>query len=173
VLQLDKGALMVGKKVKNYPNYVVFPTGKVLNIIRGTYLKPYKMNPTSGFYVGLSKNGLSKNVPLHKLVASHFGRMSRYDETAFHINYVKVDNRALNLKGCSIGDAAARTKRYNNTRRLRGIHKWNGKNIKWRAVLCVGKMKVQTIGYFKTRKEAYNAYVKAYTEHYNERPVNQ
>lgn len=163
------------KTVKRFDNYEVSNKGQVRNKRTGYILKPYKMHKSSNLlYVMLFKKGVYKNFPVHKLVAKHFERMTKSDTTAYHLNYVQTDNRDINLEGCTVGDATARTRRLNNLRKYRGIHKFpRAKDKKWRAMLCVGKMKVKTVGYYRTRKEAYVAYIKAYQSLFNENPSNQ
>lgn len=156
-----------------YKNYEVSSRGRIRNCKTNKILKPFKSNKHSKLlYVGLSRKSETCTFAVHKLVATHFDRMELKDETAYHINFIQNDNRDLNLMGCSKGAAIARTRRHNNKRKYRGIHKFAyNKTKKWRALLCIGKMKVKTIGYYKTRNEAFIAYQKAYKSYYQEKVI--
>lgn len=157
--------------------YKISNLGAVYSTITNKFIKPYKLHKKSDLLYALlvfERGVKGKLYPIHRLVASHFNKMERGDTTAYHVNFVQDDNRVPNLEGCTFGQASARTRRFKNRRKYRGVSKFLlNKSKPWRAILCVGKMKIKTVGYYKTRKAALSAYVSAYTAHYGEAPVNQ
>ena len=59
-------------KVLNYPNYLVFRNGKVLNLKRKIFMKP-QLKTTGYYYYGFwDGKGNRKNIQLHVLLAIHF-----------------------------------------------------------------------------------------------------
>lgn len=157
-------------KIKGYKKYSISNKGRVRNDKSGYITLGRKINPKSNLlYVQLVKVQGKKghNKPVHTLVAKHFNKMKPKNETAIHLNYTQYDNREPNVEGATKGEAIVRTRRHNADKknRLKGIHKWTANGYtKWRAMICPGDMKVKTIGYYKTRKEAIMAYYKAYKE---------
>jgi len=152
-------------KVKQHTNYEVSNYGLVRNIKTGRILIPFRINKSSRLlYVALFNKNVKTTISVHGLVYKHFKGRLLNGFTAAHKNFIQSDNKETNLFKLSKGDAIARTNRFNNKRKYRGVHKWRGKgpNNKWRAMLCVGKMKVKTLGYFRTRKAAHKAYTKAF-----------
>ncbi len=168
-------------KIKGFKKYSISNKGKVRNdkskyITRGWQLKPN----SNLLYIHLVKvtgeQGQIKAV--HTLVAKHFKKMKSKDTTAIHLNYVQYDNREPNVEGSTRGQAIVRTRKFNSEKRnkLKGIHKHphglKFPNMTWRAMLCTGNMKVKTLGYFRTRKEAIKVYYQAYKELNGVKPFN-
>lgn len=65
--------------------------------IKGRVLKQAK-GRTGYLLVGLSKDGITKTVGVHRLVAEAFVENPEHKETVNHINEDKADNRANNLE---------------------------------------------------------------------------
>ena len=158
-------------KIKGCNNYSISNKGRVRNDKSGYITRGWRFKPNSNLlYVKLvrktGENG--KNIPIHVLVAKHFNKMNKGDDSALHVNYVQYDNREPNIEGCTRGQAIVRTRRFNADKknRLKGIHKYykglKYPNMKWRAMLSTNDTKVKTLGYFRTRKEAIKVYYKAY-----------
>jgi hypothetical protein len=160
------------KIIKEYPDFAVSNKGRIKNIKLNTFKQYTIMNGLC--YVSLTKDNKNTMRAVHKLVAKTFGKMSKNDDTAYHINYVRFDNRDKNLEGCKIGEAIARTRKHNRYKKnkQKGIYKWNKGNCKWRAILSLSdnNMSTKLIGYFKTRKEAKIAYYNAYKQQFNVEP---
>lgn len=84
------------KQVKDYPNYFVSADGVVLGA-RGTVLSPDKNK--SGYYrVTLSKDGRTKRVFVHKLVAQHWVPNPNDLPIVNHLDGNKLNNSASNLE---------------------------------------------------------------------------
>lgn len=113
--------------IKDYNHYSISWDGQVYNTKYDRYLKAYKNGPSDLLYIRLSNKGKEQLFGIHKLVALAFGKITENTQTAIHLDYIQDNNIVPNLEGSTRGDAAARTKRYNNEQKakLRGIHKWN------------------------------------------------
>lgn len=109
--QREKGKRETWMPVVGYEGlYEASNLGRVKSLPRNNMkhehiLKIYT-NPANGYqYVGLSKNGKSKSVRVHKIVMEAFTdyRGNGYDKkhTIDHINGNKADNRLCNLEVCS------------------------------------------------------------------------
>ena len=84
------------KQVKDYQNYYVLKDGTVVGA-RGNTLSPDKNK--SGYYrVTLSKEGKTKRVFIHKLVAEHYVPNEYNLPIVNHLDGNKLNNHALNLE---------------------------------------------------------------------------
>lgn len=93
----------IWRKIDGYENYSVSSEGRVRNDKTGKILKG--INNGKGYkYVTLCKNGKKKNFLVHQLVAQVF--LLNHENKPFvdHINCVRGDNRAENLRWCSQKD---------------------------------------------------------------------
>jgi hypothetical protein len=85
------------KNVQGHKKYIIFPDGKVYNLVRKTFLKPIK-NKNGHTYITISSNNTKKNHYIHTLVAEHFLENPENKKTIHHINGIRDDNRLENLK---------------------------------------------------------------------------
>ncbi len=164
----------IWKVIKEFPNYSVSNKGRVKNNKTKHFLKQWSPVNSALLYVTFSNWPACYHRGVHVLVAKYFKKMKKKDNSALHLNYVQFDNREPNVDGCTKGQAIVRTRKHNRLKKgkIKGIYKWAiGKN-KFRAVLSLedGKMGTQTIGYFKTKKEAILAYHAAYLEKFGVKP---
>lgn len=84
------------KQVKDYPNYYILEDGTVIGA-RGNTLSPDKNK--SGYHrVTLSKEGKTKRVFVHKLVAEHYVSNEHNLPIVNHLDGNKLNNSALNLE---------------------------------------------------------------------------
>lgn len=88
------------KPIKDYDKYFISDLGRVKSLKRkkeGKYLKPG--NRGRGYLcVKLFKNGKSKDISIHRLVAMHFIPNINNKRCVDHINRIRNDNRLVNLR---------------------------------------------------------------------------
>jgi hypothetical protein len=92
-------------EVYDYPNYHVFPDGKIYNTSRKSFLKPIQ-NASGYCYVTLCGSGRKKkNYYVHRIVADHHLPIPADDKLQVnHINKVRNDNSVQNLEWLSSSD---------------------------------------------------------------------
>lgn len=108
--------------------YKVSSEGEVYSCRFNRYLRP-QLGKMGYYHVGLSVGGKVKLVHVHRLVAATFlAPQEGIDKpTVDHINYVKTDNRLVNLRWLSNADNSGRTSTDNRIHRPRGSAKPNAK----------------------------------------------
>jgi len=84
-------------EIEGYPNYLIYPDGRVLNKKRNKFIKPA---PTQGGYLQLFL-GRGNNFKIHRLVAKHFIPNPNNFNVVNHKNGIVIDNRVENLEWCS------------------------------------------------------------------------
>lgn len=96
----------IWKDIEDYEGYQVSNLGRVRSLdrynsrgywIKGCILKP-TMDKKGYLNVGLSKNNQGKTFKVHRLVALHFIPNIENKPEIDHINTIKTDNRAINLR---------------------------------------------------------------------------
>jgi hypothetical protein len=123
-----------------------------------TIMKP-RPNVKGYLYVNLSKDGAWKTKYIHKLVAiAYLGHVpDGMNSVINHINFIKDDNRAVNLEITTNRDNSNR-KHIQHTSQYTGVH-WMKTKKRWRALIVVnGKQKY--LGQFKSELDASEAYQK-------------
>jgi len=110
--------------------------------------------------VNLSKEGKSKNVYIHQLVAIAFLNHTPNGNKVIvdHVNNNRSNNRLENLQLITHRLNLAKDRR-NKTSKFTGVS-WNTKEGLWVSRICVN-YKVKFLGYFTNELEASNAYQKA------------
>lgn len=89
------------KDIKNYEGlYAVTSCGKIWSYKRQKFLKPFKSN-FGYLLVALSKNGLSKNYSVHRLVAQAYLDNPDNLPEVNHKDECKTNNYVSNLEWCS------------------------------------------------------------------------
>ena len=71
---------------------------------KGRILKPAPSGNTGYLTICLQNNGDCVTAAIHRLVAEAFVPNTKKEKTVDHINDVKTDNRAANLRWLSLGD---------------------------------------------------------------------
>lgn len=87
------------KECHLFPDYLVSNQGEVARKKDGVVLKQYPQK--NGYvYVWLNRGYGNTTVPVHRLVAMAFHGIDGYVEGLFvdHINTIRSDNRAVNLR---------------------------------------------------------------------------
>lgn len=81
--------------------YRISSDGRVFSIRANRYLKPHLSRPNGRFTVGLSLNGIDKNIFIHRLVAEHFIPNPNKFTIVHHIDHDRLNNNVSNLQWCN------------------------------------------------------------------------
>jgi len=84
-------------EVKGFPNYLIYPDGRVFSKKSNKYLKQLKGKSPYMFYI-LSGENNRKNYMIHRLVAEHYISKPENKDYVDHINRDTNDNREENLR---------------------------------------------------------------------------
>jgi hypothetical protein len=139
------------KKIQNY-DYSVSNLGNVRNDVTNRILQP-GINSNGYYNVTLYKNGKTKNMTVHKLVAVAFIPNPNDKTCVDHINNNKLDNNISNLRWCTYQENNQnRSMRNDNSSGVKGIS-WHKRDRKWIASIQVDGIKIH-IGNYNTIEEA-------------------
>jgi len=84
-------------EVVGYPNYLIYPDGRVQNKKSKRYLSQCEDN--NGYYcINLCKDGKPKSYRVHRLIAEHYISNPDNKPCVDHINRDTKDNRLENLR---------------------------------------------------------------------------
>jgi len=86
-------------EIIDYPNYLIYPDGRVQNKKTKRYRKP-NIN-TRYLFVNLCKNGKKKNFYIHRLIAIHYIPNPENKLYVNHIDGNKLNNSIGNLEWCT------------------------------------------------------------------------
>jgi hypothetical protein len=162
----------IWKEVKGYEGiYQISSFGRVKSLSRTIKREDFDIklkekilvnfNNSNGYlHVTLNKNGISKNVKIHQLVAIAFLNLKpdgTHKVVVDHIDNNKHNNNLENLQLLN--------NRQNSSKEQRGFSKYTGvgfakREMKWRAYISINN-KYNHLGYFKTELEAHYAYQNA------------
>jgi hypothetical protein len=84
-------------EIQGYPNYLIYPDGKVFSKKRNIFLKD-ATNKWKYKFVILCKNHNKKSFQIHRLVAEHYIPNPENKREVDHINRIRGDNRVENLR---------------------------------------------------------------------------
>ncbi len=111
-------------EIQGYPNYLIYPDGRVWSKprhrVKGKYL-PARDNGRGYLRVKLSNDGIVKNIRVHRLVASHYIPNPENKPEINHIDGDKTNNSIENLEWVT---------RIENLNRFKKVHKNNKLGIK-------------------------------------------
>lgn len=105
---------------EDYPSYMINTKGEIKSLLTNKILKPSKHK--SGYMlVGLRRDGVSKTVKVHRLLAKAFIPNPENKPHVDHINGVRDDNRLENLRWCTNQENQSfELARLNNSKALTG-----------------------------------------------------
>jgi hypothetical protein len=83
--------------IQGYERYAVSTQGRVRNNLTGRILKP-TLTSTGFYIVGLRRNGISKTMAIHKLVADRFINNPNNYKHLIHKDGNKANNEMYNLE---------------------------------------------------------------------------
>lgn len=149
--------------------YLASNTGQVYGCKHKKILKPM-MNGNGYERMGLSKHGVTTGVSVHRIIAMTFIPNDNPVTRCIvdHINRVRNDNRASNLRWASHEENSHNiTKRTGCASQFLGVY-WDNKRQKWQAQIIINKSK-KHLGYFSLEHDAALAYDLAAFEKYGER----
>lgn len=84
-----------------------------------------------------------------------------------HVNCMKLDNRRINLRVCTIAENQRnRGKNKNNKSGFKGVTYFKFAKL-WKAQICINR-ETLFLGYFKNPEDAHRAYCEAAAKHHGE-----
>ena len=113
-------------EVEDYPNYLIYPDGRVQNKKTKRYLKQQKKK-NKYLFVVVCKDGKPKNYNIHRLVAEHYIPNPDKKSCVDHINRDRTDNRIENLRWTTMSENGQNrgTQKNNNSTRVKNISYYN------------------------------------------------
>lgn len=95
---------MIWKQIQGFNNYLISNTGLIKSFNKNKKGKILKLHPNSTKYlrVWLYTSDYRERFFVHKLVAIHFKKNNNNYRYIDHKNRIRTDNRANNLRWCSI-----------------------------------------------------------------------
>ena len=146
----------VWKIIDGYDNYMVSTCGRVLNIKKDIMMKG-TCDPDGYKRVEIVSGVTRKSHGVHQLVARAFVEMNEDAQVIDHINRVRDDNHASNLRWVSFQmNAHNRSKRHTASSKYFGVYTAEPK-YRFKAAIRNGNT-YHFLGYFENEEEAAKAY---------------
>jgi len=142
-------------------DYTASSFGRIKSNKRKNKIILKQSNSKRGYLrVCLTILGVPETVDVHKLVAMAFlGHIpSGYNQVINHINFIKKDNRPINLEETTPRNNGNK-KHLSHSSKYTGVS-WNKRRSKWQAYIHVNTKTIH-LGYFTNEIEAANYYEKA------------
>ena len=102
-------------EVKGYPNYLIYPDGRVWSKKRKLFLKPDD-NRDGYLILNLCKDGIKKTHKIHRLVAEHYIPNPDNKPCVDHWNGKRNDNRVENLRWATYSENGQNRREQNNNK---------------------------------------------------------
>ncbi len=154
------------KIIEGFENYSVSKYGNVKNNITGRMMK-ISINEKGYCIVTLFKNGYTKHLRVHRLVAEAFIPNSGNKIQVDHIDNDKKNNNVNNLRWCSCSENGMNTKlRQSNTSGVKGVY-YDKRIGLWRAQITHNR-KHHHLGNFENIEDATKARQEAAKELFGE-----
>ena len=157
---------------KDIPNYEgLYQVSNLGNVKSLNYRRTKKedilslrVNQSGYYIVSLYKNGESKQMTAHQLVAVVFlnHKPSGYKLVINHINFNKLDNRVENLEVVTARENCNK-KHFKSTSKYVGVS-WDKTRDKWKVYIVIDG-KNRYLGRFTNEYDAHLAYQKKLKEH--------
>lgn len=111
---------MIWKQIEGWELYLISNTGLVKSFNQNKKGKILNLHPNSNEYlrVWLYKEDYRKRFFVHHLVALHFKKNPNSYKYIDHKNRVRTDNRAINLRWCSI-EQNLKNRKFNKKKRYK------------------------------------------------------
>ena len=103
-------------EIVDFPNYLIYPDGKIWNKKYEIYMAPYLNKGDNGYYqVILTNNKKIKKKYIHRLIGQYYiPNPYNYPEID-HINRIKTDNNLSNLRWANRSMQSQNRNAYSNT----------------------------------------------------------
>jgi hypothetical protein len=154
------------KDIKGYSNYDINKHTQIKNIKTGKIMKQHISK--NGYYVvNLTKNGIRKQVYVHRLMALTFLTNPDNKPCCDHKNGIKTDNRITNLRWATAKENSQNcqiSKR--NKSGVKGVD-YHKHSKKWRAFIMIDGIQVH-LGLFDDLEDAKKARFKRANKAYGE-----
>ena len=144
------------KKIDGYDNYEISNLGNVRNTDTGRILKTCK-NSDGYYHLNLNKNGITKTLKIHRLIALHFIPNPENLREIDHIDQDKGNNSISNLRWISrSGNCRNRPKFKNSSSKYKGVC-FDKEKRKYKATINFDN-KQKHIGYYENEDDAARAF---------------
>jgi hypothetical protein len=138
-------------EIIDYPNYLIYEDGRVLNQKRKRYLK--EQNNRGGYMnVCLYHNGKQGRRNIHRLIAIHYIPNPENKKEVDHINRIRTDNRIENLRWVSNLENHQNMSFYKSNKSGHKHVSSFSQDKRWRYQKTINKIKHQK--YFKSKIDA-------------------
>jgi hypothetical protein len=152
------------KPIKDYPNYEISNFGRVKKINKNNFIiRKLSINNHGYYHVGLSKNGKTKTLDVHKLVAIHFLNHTpcKWKIVVNHKDFNRLNNHVDNLELITARENT-NLKHKKHSSKYTGVS-WHKSNCTWTAYIFINK-KLKHLGSYNNEFDAHLAYQKALKE---------
>lgn len=138
--------------IVGYENYIVYENGQIFSKKRGIFLLPHVLR--DGYHmVSLSRNNSVKRFVVHRLVAQHFIANPHNKPVVDHIDGIKDNNNANNLRWATVSENGLNSKKpRNNTTGEKNVY-WNSKSNVWSVQFRVDGKNIY-FGTFRDKNDA-------------------
>ena len=132
-------------EIEGYPNYLIYPDGRVFSKKRNKFMKPFK---AKNGYLRAQLGNKQTPISIHRLVALNYIPNPDNLPIVHHKNGIRDDNRIENLEWCS---AMYNTQSINTSHNIGCINKCSDRN-KWMYSININGKRTQMR--FDTEEEA-------------------